>query len=116
MKISAQQWLTDRALLPGILACGLRSPQGNLVCNSPGELFPADQVEQLLGHYDTLRAGLFSDKLAPRWSTWTFEQGQIRFVARPDGWLLGLIVHSETDIRSALDSLSEEFLSLQLDK
>ena len=59
---------------------------------------------------------MFTDKLSPRRSTWAFEQGQIRFVKRPDGWLLGFVVRTESDALPGLDSLSPEFLALELGK
>jgi hypothetical protein len=110
----ALQWLTVRASPPGMLACGMRGPDGKFACHSVEEDCPAGKMEKILGHFDGLRATLYADPLAPRWSTWTFERGQIRFVVRPDGWLLGLMVRSESDAQPKLDPLSNEFLSLQL--
>jgi hypothetical protein len=109
MKAAAQQWLVDRASPPGMLACGLRRPDGKYVCRSVEETCPAAKVERILGQFEGVRALLSAEKLSPRWSTWAFEQGQIRFVERPDGWLLGLIVRVDSDALYGL-----EFLSLEL--
>lgn len=114
MKTPALQWLTERASPAGMLACGLRRPDGKYVCRSGEESCPAARLERILGQYDGLRASVFTDKISPRWSTWAFEQGQIRFVERPDGWLLGLIVRTESDAFTSLDPLSREFLTLEL--
>ena len=114
MTTSAKSWLTSRAAPPGMLACGLRGPDGKLVCHSVEEICPADKMEKILGQFDGLRAALFSDPFTPRWSTWAFEQGQIRFVERADGWLLGLVVRAESDAQPRLDPLSAEFLSLEI--
>jgi hypothetical protein len=118
MTNAAQQWLTGRASPPGMLACGLRGPDGKFECHSVEESCPARNLEKILDQYDDLRAAVFSvprAPRAPRWSTWMFEQGQIRFVPRPDGWLLGLVVRTESDALPRLDPLSAEFLALKLD-
>jgi len=83
MTNSPQQWLTSRAAPPGMLACGVRGPDGTLVCHNVEESCPAGTLEKILRQFDTARATLFSDDLAPSWSTWAFERGQIRFVERP---------------------------------
>jgi len=49
-----------------------------------------------------------------RRSTWAFAQGQIRFVERPDGWLLGLLIRTDSEAHLRLDPLSTEFLSVEL--
>ena len=116
MKDPAQQWLMNRASSPGTLACGVRRPDGKLICRSVEESCPAGKMEKILGQFENVRAAISTDKLSPRWSTWAFEQGQIRFVERADGWLLGLVVRAESDAAPGLDPLSREFLSLELGK
>jgi hypothetical protein len=115
MKNFAEQWLAGRASPPGMLACGVRRPDGKLVCRDLDEICPPGTMEKILGQFDGLRVALFSGWLAPRWCTWVFEQGHVRYVARPDGWLLGLIARSESDAVPKLDPLSAEFISLKLD-
>jgi len=115
MNDSALPWLTDRASPPGTLACGLRRPDGNFVCHSVEETCPAATIEEILAHFDLLAAAVFTEQPVPDWSTWSFEKGQIRFVERPDGWRLALVVRSESDAALALDVLSLEFLSLPLE-
>jgi hypothetical protein len=116
MKDPAQQWLVDRASPSGMLACGLRRPAGKYVCQSVEESCPTWKMERILAQFEGLRASLFSEQLAPSWFTWAFERGQIRFVERPDGWLLGLVVRAESDALTSLDPLSIEFLSLKIGK
>lgn len=116
MKDPALQWLTDRASPPGMLACGLRRPDGKFICRSIEESCPAAKMERILGQFPSLREAVFTGQLSPRWSTWAFEQGQIRFVERSDGWLLGLVVRTESEALPSLDPLSLEFLSLELGK
>lgn len=112
MKDRAQQWLVDRALPSGMLGCGLRRPDGQCVCRSLEETCPPGKVERILAQFESLRAAVFKDPPAPRWHTWAFDQGVIRFVERPDGWLLVLVVRTESDALPGLDPLSQEFLSL----
>jgi hypothetical protein len=114
MTNSTQQWLTSRAAPPGMLACGVRGPDGTFVCHSVEASCPEGTLEKILRQFDAARATLFSDDLAPSWSTWAFERGQIRFVERPDGWLLGLLIRTDTEAQRRLDPLSTEFLSLEL--
>lgn len=113
MNPSPQQWLANRASLPGMLACGVRRPDGGQVSHSREDICPTGKVEQLLNQFENLRSALFAGPAAPRWWTWTFEQGQIRFVARPDGWVLGLVARHDSDAIPQLDPLSNEFLSLE---
>jgi hypothetical protein len=115
MNDSAMQWLTDRASPPGTLACGLRRPDGNYVCHSVEETCPAETMEKILGQFDSIVGAVFTEPPAPSWSTWAFEQGQIRFVEREDGWRFALVVRPTSEAATALDLLSMEFLSLQLD-
>jgi hypothetical protein len=115
MSDAAQQWLSGRASPPGMLACGLRKPGGALVCRSVEGLCPVAKMEKILAQFESLEPALPQGESAPRWTTWNFEQGQIRFVPRADGWLLGLVVRPDSAAAPKLDPLSEEFLALQFD-
>jgi hypothetical protein len=115
MNDSAQQWLTERVTTPGTLAAGLRRPDGNCACHSVEDACSAEAIERILGHFDSLAAAVFTGAPAPQWSTWVFQMGHIRFIERPDGWRLALVVRTGSDAASTLDSLSLEFLSLPLD-
>jgi hypothetical protein len=114
MKKPVQQWLANRASPPGVLACGLRRPDGELICHSREDTCQTEKMELILRQFESLRETLVSVQMLPRWWTWAFEQGQIRFVARSDGWLLGLVVRFDSEAMPQLDSLSNEFLSLEL--
>jgi hypothetical protein len=115
MKDTAQQWLTNRASPPGMLACGLRTPDGKFIGHSIEDSCSTKTLESILGRFDSLRKEVYSDQLTPRWSTWSFERGQIRFVARPDGWVLAMVARDASDAQPWLDPLSTEFLSLELE-
>jgi hypothetical protein len=115
MKSAAQTWLAERASPPGTIACGLRKPDGQVVCHSLEELCSPDRMERILSQFGGMTSSLFTPEFAPRWTTWSFEQAQIRLVQRPDGWLLGLVIRAQSDAYPRLDPLSAEFLSAKLD-
>jgi hypothetical protein len=109
-----QEWLVRRAAAPGTLACGLRGPDGVARCHSLEEICSVNRMEKILAQFEGIRSAVFSDALAPRWSTWTFERGLIRLVQRPDQWLLGLVVQFDSEAAFKLDGVCQEFLVLDL--
>jgi len=115
MKNTPQQWLAGRASPPGMLACGMRRPDRKVICHSLEDICPVNQMERILTQFESVRSIITAGKMAPRWTTWAFEQGQIRYVERPDGWLLGLVIRTDSDAFPKLDPLSTEFLTLEID-
>jgi len=111
-----KKWLAERATTPGTLGGGVRQADGKMFCHSADESCPASKMERILRQFDGMKLTLFKDTVPPRWSTWTFDQGQIRLVARADGWLFALAVRSESDALQSLDPLTREFLSLKTGK
>ena len=112
MNAAIQQWLDARAVAPGMLACGVRESENLCLCHSADRGCPPEKMEKILHQLADAQPWLFKDAPAPRWSTWTFEQGKLRIVHRADGLLLGLAVRVDTDAAQNLDVLSEEFLAL----
>ena len=113
MNGSFQQWLENFAASPGMVVCGLRQPDGKLLCRGIEAGCSAEMMEAILAQFEDLRTTGFMADLAPRWSTWTFDQGRVRFIERPDGWLLGLVVRPGSAAAASFDLLSREFLSFQ---
>lgn len=111
---SFPQWLKDQVPTHGTLVWGVRGPNGKSFCLGFEAEYPAAKMEKILGQYDSLRGASFLDNLAPRWSTWMFERGQIRFVERSDGWLLAVMVRTRSEAAVRLNIVSEEFLALQV--
>ena len=115
MNGSFHLWLAKCVSMPGMVACGLRPPNEKPVCHGAEAGCPAEAMEKILDQFENMRAAGFTDDLAPRWATWAFDQGRIRFVERPDGWLLAVVVRPESGAAQSLDLLSLEFLSLPSD-
>jgi hypothetical protein len=114
MTDSALQWLTERASQPGTLAGALRRPDGTFISHSLDPSCLSATIEKILTDFDVL-APAIAEPAAPQWSTWDFELGKIRFVERPDGWRLALVVRKESAAAPALDSVSQEFLTNSFD-
>lgn len=114
MSDTISQWFTQRASLPGTLAGAVRGADGQCLTHSADPACPTTSIESVLANFDSLTA-LCAEASAPQWSTWVFEQGQIRLVERPDGGRLALAVRNETDAAAALDAASQEFLTLSFE-
>ena len=115
MNDTALQWLTERASLPGTLACAACRPDGDVITHTADPTCPAITIESILANFDALAAAGAIESTAPQWSTWSFESGQIRLAERPDGWRLTVVVRNESEAAGALDSLSREFLTRQFE-
>ena len=114
MNDPALQWLTERASVPGTLASALRQPDGNVISHAPDPACPATIIETILANFDALAETVSTEPPAPQWSTWAFEQGQIRLVERADGWRMAIAVRNESDAANGLDTLAQEFLAASL--
>ena len=110
-----QEWLTKRSLPPGVLAVGFRQPDGGVSGQSLDPKCPQAGVEELFNQYSALDIKTGEDEPAARWCTWVFERGLVRFVERPDRWMMGIIVAPESSAQSVLDTLAREFLALAPD-
>jgi len=108
------QWFASCALAPGILGCGVRLPDGTCVSQSFSDNCPRELLDQALQNLGDSLSAISIHGLAPRWLTWTFEQGQLRVAGRPDGLLLGLAIQPNSPAAENLDLLTEEFLALNL--
>ena len=114
MNETLQQWFDACLGTLGTLGGGVRRPDGSSACRSADETFPTEKVERVVELLAQFQPELSSAMAAPRWSTWQCEQGKIRCVCRPDGWLFGLVVRTESDAANNLNKVSDEFLALDL--
>jgi hypothetical protein len=112
MKDDFKTWFASLPAVPGVVACGVRQPNGKWGGFGDEKKFPAEKIEQLLARHAELHAPLA--EFPARWTTWAFEFGQLRFVPRTDKWLLMLVVAPETEAAQNLDRLSEKFLKLPM--
>lgn len=110
MKADFKTWFAALPNVPGMLGSGLRRPNGKCIAHGDGKNHPDEKIEKLIRQFAELHEPLVAAGLSPRWSTWAFEYGYIRFVPRPDKWLLMLLVSPETEAARELDRLAEEFL------
>jgi len=115
MRDAALSWLTNRAWLSGTLAGGLQRPNGEVVGHGLEERYPTEALEGIVRQFENVRAAIATEDASPLWTTWDFEQAQIRFVPRPDGWLLAVLVRPKSESANALDAVCQEFLALRLD-
>ena len=113
MKDPVKEWLPQRVNQMGVLASGLRRPNGKLAVQCADASCPPAAMENLLRQLDGSRTLFANEKSSPRWVTFSFEHGQIRFVTRPDGWQFAVVVRPESDGALQLDALSAEFLALK---
>ena len=111
MKADFKTWFAALPAVPGMLACGVRQPNGKCLGYGDEKIYPAEKIEKLLKQFAELHGPLADAELAPRWTTWAFEYGHLRFVARPDKRLLMLLVSPDTEAVRELDRLAEEFLA-----
>jgi len=116
MKDPVKEWLPQRVTQTGVLASGLRRPNGKISAQCADASCPPATMENLLRQLDGLRALFATERPAPRWITFSFDHGQIRYATRTDGWHLAVVVRPETDAAQNLDLLCEEFLGLKLGK
>ena len=114
MKDPVKEWLPQRVTAAGVLASGLRRPNGKIAVQCADANCPPAMMENLLRQLDGARTLFANERPAPKWVTFGFEQGQIRFAMRADGWQFAVVVRPETDAAQSLDALCEEFLGLPL--
>lgn len=111
MNNSLEQWFATCTVVPGILGCGVRQPDGAGVSQSFHDSCPRERLDQALQNLGDSLSAFSTHGLAPRWLTWTFEQGQLRVALRPDGRLLALAIQPNSPAAENLDLLTEEFLA-----
>jgi len=114
MNDAINQWFASCAVVPGILGCGVCLPDGTCVSHSFHDACPRERLDQALQSLGDSLPSFSTHGLAPRWLTWTFEQGQLRVALRPDGLLFGLAIQPNSPAAENLDLLTEELLALNV--
>ena len=111
MKDDFQTWFAGLRAVPGVLACGIRRPNGKCTSHGSGINHPAEKIDKLLRLFADLHEPLTASEFSPRWTTWAFEYGHLRFVSRPDKWLLLLLASPDSEAVRELDRISQNFLA-----
>jgi hypothetical protein len=114
MNSELDQWLASCTRAPDALGCGVRLTDQTSVSRSFNDAFPQTHLVEALRCLNEFSPVISGHGFFPRWLTWTFEQGQMRVVVRPDGALLALAVSPGKAAAEMLDVLTEEFSALKL--
>ena len=114
MNSALEQWIASCARSPGALGCSVQLPDRTCVSRSFNEDFPQRHLDEALRCLAEFAPVLSGHGLFPRSFTWSFIQGQVRVVARPDGALLALILQPGSAVTQNLDALTGEFFGLKL--
>jgi hypothetical protein len=114
MNDTLNQWFASRMPEPGLLGFGVRLPDGNCASQIFSNNYLRDHFDETLRGLSETLPLFFQNGLAPRWLTWTFEQGQMRVALRPDGLLLCLAIQPNSPAAQNLDSFTHDFLVLDL--
>ena len=69
MKNDFNNWLASLPAVPGMIACGVRRPNGKWVGFGDEKKFPEEKSENLLKHFGELHEPLAAAGLADRKST-----------------------------------------------
>lgn len=110
------QWLAAHANVPGVLACGVRLPDGTCVSRSFNSAWPRERFDQTLQSLGDSLPTISVHGFSARWLTWAFEQGHLRVVLHPGGPMLGLAIQPSSPAADNLDLVTEEFLELGLEQ
>lgn len=114
MNPALDQWLASCARAPGTLGCGVQLADRTCVSRSFNEGFPQTHLDETLRCLAELNPVFSGHGLFPRWSTWSFEAGELRVILRPDGAVCALAVQNNSPAAKNLETITREFLGLNL--
>ena len=107
MKEYLSQWLSRRAQLRGVLACGVRFPDKTSLTQSWSPEFTASSLENALrcvsDAFQVLKVNFFPDERV----RWVYEQVLLHCARREDGVCLGVFTAND---RGAVDAAEIEQL------
>jgi hypothetical protein len=114
MNDALNEWLASCALMPGMLGCGVRFPDQVCLSYSFNEACSRERMDETLNSLAGMLTRFSDQKPAPPLLTWTFTEGLVRLVVRPDGVMLGIACASDELAVENLKQVTEEFLALQI--
>ena len=114
MNDALNEWLASCALMPGMLGCGVRFPNQICLSYSFNEACSRERLDEMLNSLAGALTRFSAQKPASPLLTWTFTEGLVRLIVRPDGVMLGLASTSDALAAENLKQVTEEFLTLQI--
>lgn len=100
MSYTVENWL-DNPSLSAVQACCVRSPDGQTQTQVAGAEVGNETFEQTMGALAGLMPLLTDQAFLPGQISWSFENGTLLLVVRPDGTALGLYCRPEIETSSA---------------
>jgi hypothetical protein len=107
-----QCWFAVNTLLPGVHACCVRFPDRASLTQVFGEQWKQDRLDQTWNTITEMIPVLQAQRLPPARMLWSFEQGELHFILRPDGIALGLFTTPQAGELPAIQELINGFLTL----
>ena len=117
MKESLSQWLSRRARLRGVLACGVRFPDKTSLTQSWSPEFTAPSLENAWrcasDAFQVLRVNFFPDERV----RWVYEKATLHCACREDGTCLGIFTAKDRGTVDAaeIERVMSEFCALRPD-
>jgi hypothetical protein len=116
MQEHIHNWLTEKMKIPGVLACGLRSPDRKIFTRSLSPQFQPVALEAAFRSVGDTFQIMNTNRFPTGFVRWVFENYFLYAFSRPDGHCFGVL--SRRDSKHPLDpltlgQLSAEFLSLE---
>jgi hypothetical protein len=91
MSIPVTTWLNRISADSGLLACGVRLPQGSCVNQSFTPSFPSEKLDDVWGQLSEAVNAFRLRRIALNRLCWKYDRVHVWFVVRPDGLGLGLV-------------------------
>lgn len=114
MAAGAQQWLDSLADDAPCLACAVRPPGQAALQRVWESQVPTDSLEYATRAVFDLFRVLRLHRLPSAYLQWTFEQGVLHCLLRPDDWLLVVVARREPPLSEAqLAEWAEGFMALE---
>lgn len=97
MKEMLEEWLRQRALLKGLLACGIRYPDETIFVPSSRAGFPGENLEYSLRCMADTFQVLKLNHLPSEYVRWVYQNALLYCVRRGDGIFLGLFTSRDPE-------------------
>jgi hypothetical protein len=102
-----ERWL-DNPRLSHVQACCVRLPDGQCRTQVAGTELSSEDFEEVMNRIAAVVPLLIRQRLLPGQSIWTFAQGKLHYVVRPDRAVLGFFWKLDREADSAA---TDEFVA-----